>query len=354
VRSLHVVVPTGIDDPDRPSGGNIYDARICRELARAGWQVHIHSVAGRWPWPDATAEEQLAAVVAGIPAGLPVLVDGLIASVTPTVLVPAARRLRLVVLVHMPLGDQPVGHERSGGRDREGSVLRAAAGIVATSHWTRDHVRRLYPGLSSVIGVAVPGADPAEPAPGTGDARELLCVGAVAPHKGQDLLLDALAELTHLDWHCAIVGAHDRDPTFTGRLRHQAATELPGRITLAGTATGDALDRAYAGSDVLIVPSRVEAYGMVVTEALARGIPVIAAEVGGLPEALGHARNGARPGLLVAPADVPALRDALAGWLSDADLRRRLRRAARDRRRDLPAWSTTARGISDVVEACLG
>jgi glycosyltransferase involved in cell wall biosynthesis len=349
-----VVVPAGIDDPGRPSGGNIYDARICRELATAGWQVHAHRVAGRWPWPDATAEDQLAAVVTAIPDGQPVIVDGLIAGVMPAVLVPAAQRVRLVVLVHMPLGDLPAGHERDDAREREGCVLRAAAGIVTTSHWTCDHIRALYPGVSSQIGVAVPGADPAAAAPGTAEGRELLCVGAVAPHKGQDLLLDALADMTHLEWHCVVVGARDRDPSFAERLRHQADTELAGRITFAGIRTGEALARAYAGSDALIVPSRVESYGMVVTEALARGVPVIAAEIGGLPEALGHAPSGARPGLLVPPADVPALRGALTGWLTDADLRRELRQAAGDRRRELPAWSTTARRIGEVVDASLG
>ena len=89
-------------------------------------------------------------------------------------------------------------------------------------------------------------------------------------------------------------------------------------------------------------PSRAETYGMVVTEALARGLPVVAAEVGGVPEALGHGADGTRPGLLVPPGRPGRARATRCGpGSSDAELRRRLRRAARERRASLSAWSTT-------------
>ena len=113
---IDVVVPEGIDDPARPSGGNTYDRRIYRGLTARGWRVREHAVSGSWPWPDAAAEDALARVVRGIRDGAVVLVDGLIASAAPNVLVPEARRLALVVLVHMPLGDGPPetrGHRRS-------------------------------------------------------------------------------------------------------------------------------------------------------------------------------------------------------------------------------------------------
>ena len=110
---------------------------------------------------------------------------------------------------------------------------------------------------------------------------------------------------------------------------------MDGRVRFSGPQTEADLARSYAAADVLVLPSRAETYGMVVTEALARGLPVVAAEVGGVPEALGHGADGARPGLLVPPDDPAALRDALRAWLEDADLRGRLRRAARERRASL-------------------
>ena len=110
------------------------------------------------------------------------------------------------------------------------------------------------------------------------------------------------------------------------------------------------LARSYAAADVLILPSRAETYGMVVAEALARGLPVVAAEVGGVPEALGHGADGTRPGLLVPPGDAVALRDAIRSWLEDAGLRRRLRVAARERRASLADWSTTTSAIVETLQ----
>jgi glycosyltransferase involved in cell wall biosynthesis len=88
---------------------------------------------------------------------------------------------------------------------------------------------------------------------------------------------------------------------------------------------------------------------MVVTEALARGLPVVAAEVGGLPEALGHGAGGTRPGLLVPSEDPAALAAALRAWLGDAELRGALRRAARERRESLSPWSATTSVLAGVL-----
>jgi glycosyltransferase involved in cell wall biosynthesis len=88
---------------------------------------------------------------------------------------------------------------------------------------------------------------------------------------------------------------------------------------------------------------------MVVTEALSRGLPVLATEVGGVTEALGYGEDGIRPGLLVPPGDPAALGAALRAWLEDVELRDRLRRAARERRGKLRPWAATASAIADVL-----
>ena len=121
------------------------------------------------------------------------------------------------------------------------------------------------------------------------------------------------------------------------------------RVHFPGPRTGVELAQSYGAADLLVLPSRTETYGMVVTEALARGLPVVAADVGGVPEALGHGAGGTRPGLLVPPGDPAALAAALRAWLVDAGLRARLRRAARERRASLPAWSTTASVVAGVL-----
>jgi glycosyltransferase involved in cell wall biosynthesis len=343
VSAVHAVLPDGIDDPARPSGGNVYDRHVCRGLASLGWTVHEHHVPGGWPQPNAAAFAALAGIVERIPDDAVVLLDGLVASTAPEVLVPEARRLRLVVLVHMPLGNRTADDDV---KRREREVLSAAAAVVTTSAWTRRRLLELYPLAAGRVHVAQPAVDPAELAAGTSSGAALLCVAAVIYDKGHDVLLDALATITDLSWECVCVGTLEREPAFAAALRRRL---LDGRVSFPGALTGSELDRCYAAADLLVLPSRAETYGMVVTEALARGLPVIAADVGGLAEALGHGADEIRPGILVPPEAPAALGAALRAWLADAELRGRLRGAARERRESLLGWSTTASVVAGVL-----
>jgi len=336
---LHVLLPNDIDDPAVPSGGNTYDRRVCAGLAALGWTVREHAVPGAWPRPSGSARAELARVLAALPDDALVLLDGLIASAVPDVLGPEAGRLRLVVLVHMPLDD-----------DVEGAALGYAVAVITTSQWTRRRLLDRYPLPADRVHVATPGVDRAALAPGSADGSALLCVAAVTPGKGHDRLTDALA-MVDLPWTCVCVGSLTRDPDFVSRVRRQAQDlGLADRIHFAGPRTGPELDAAYAAADLLVLASRAETYGMVVTEALARGIPVLASAVAGLPEALGRAPDGTVPGLLVPPEDPAALADALRRWLTEPHLRHRLRRSARDRRTTLTGWTDTAQRISRVLD----
>jgi len=334
VSEVHVVVPEGIDDPARPSGGNRYDRRVCDELTAAGWAVHEHGVAGR---------AALAQTVERLPDDAAVLLDGLVATGEPETLVPHAARLREVVLVHMPLGHRPADADA---RAREQAVLRAADAVVTTSAWTRRRLAELYGLGGERMHVAPPGVDAADVAPGSPSGGALLCVAAVTRDKGHDVLLEALSAIGDLPWQCVCVGSLERDRAYADALR----ARHDGRVRFRGARTGPALEDAYAQADLLVLPSRAEAYGMVVTEALARGLPVLATDVGGVHEALGAAPDGTRPGLLVAPGDARALAAALRAWLTEADLRARLRQAARERRAALRGWPATAAVIARVLE----
>ena len=347
MNAVHVVVPDGIDDPARPSGGNAYDRQVCGALAEMGWPIHVHPVPGSWPQPDAAAFAALASVVQQIPDGAVALLDGLVASTVPEVLVPHAKRLRLVALVHMPLGQGSVESEV---RIREGAVLSAAESVVTTSSWSRRMLLDMYSLRGNKVHVAEPGVEPASLAPGTAAGGALLCVAAVVHGKGHDLLLDALATMTDLPWQCLCVGSLKRDPAFAGSLRQRVLDDgLDGRLRFTGPRSGADLDRSYAAADLLVLPSRAETYGMVIIEALSHGLPVVAAHVGGVAEALGHGAGGVRPGLLIPPENPAALAAGLRTWLEDADVRAVWRRAARQRRGSLPAWSATASVLAGVL-----
>lgn len=346
-RTIHVVVPDGIWDPLRPSGGNTYDRRVCQALSSAGWSVCVGEVAGAWPWAGRVGRDALDGTLRALPDGSLVLVDGLVASTLPEVMVPACRRLRVVVLMHMPIGAQ-ADLQRWLGAECE--VLRAASSVVTPSTWTKRWLLASYGLDPARVHVAPPGVDAAAPTRGTGDGGRLLCVGAVTPGKGHDLLLAALTHVADLPWRCACVGALSVAPDFVARLEGCARESgLDGRFLLTGPRSGDELAAAYAEADVLVLASRAETYGMVVTEALSRGLPVIAADVGGVSEALGTTDDGTRPGLLAPAGDAAALADTLRLWLTDADRRAALRAAALRRRAGLRGWSETADRVGRVL-----
>jgi glycosyltransferase involved in cell wall biosynthesis len=295
------------------------------------------------------ARVALTEVLARIPDGALVLLDGLVASATPEVVIPESGRLRQVVLLHMPLGEASLQ-----GRPRERAVLSTATDVVVTSHWTQAWVLDHYGLADDRVHVAVPGSDPSDLAPGTTSGGELLCVGAVTAAKGHDVLVDALALASDLRWLCTCVGSLGLDPVFVDRLRDRAAQHgISRRISLPGPRAGAELEAVYQRADLLVLASRAETYGMVVTEALAHGIPVVASGVGGVAEALGRGPDGARPGLLVPPGDATALGAALRSWLEDAGLRRSLRMAARQRRTALSGWDETAARISRVLTGAM-
>jgi glycosyltransferase involved in cell wall biosynthesis len=347
---VHVVVPDGIDDPTRPSGGNTYDRHTCRKLSALDWLVHKHAVPGSWPQPDTEALAALAGVIQRIPDGALTLLDGLVASAAAEVLVPEASRLPLVMLVHMPLGHRPANGAVGATRMRERAVLEAAAAVVTTSQWSRSRVLELYDLAPDRVHVAEPGVDLAGVAPGSAAGGELLCVANVTLEKGHDVLVEALASISEQRWRCRCVGSIERDPEFVARLRRRAANAgVADRVLFSGAHTASDLDRSYDEADLMVLASRAETYGMVVTEALAHGLPVIATDVGGVTEALGYGEDGMRPGILVPADDHCALAAALRSWLGEAELRDRLRRAAHERRSSLPGWSSTASALAGVL-----
>jgi glycosyltransferase involved in cell wall biosynthesis len=350
---VHVVAPEGFDDPGQPTGGNIYDRRVCAGLAEAGWEVLVDTVAAAWPVPDSRACADLARTVSAIPDGEIALIDGLIAAPTAAQLLPHAGRISMTVLLHMPLATALDTRDNASAQRSERAVLRAATGVVVTSEWTRQQILTRYEIPADRVHVARPGVDgvaaPAQPVRG-----HLICVGTLGRHKGQDLLVEALAELGDLDWQCMLAGPLDRDPDFVDQLQARVTRLGYGhRVRLNGVTTGAALSHAYTTADLLVAPSRSETYGMAVTEALAHGLPVMAAAVGGLPEALGSAADGTRPGQLIPPGDPAALAAALRAWLGDERLRRRLRAAAGKRRSNLRGWEHTTQELANALTAHL-
>jgi len=331
-RVARFVVPSGVDDPERVSGGNVYDRRLRDGLAERGWRLAMS---------EASDADEVAAALDAVPRHGTVLVDGLVAAWHPRAVERAASRARVVVLAHMvssAFADADAAHVEG-----ERRSLGHATHVITTSNWTASELVRRGLVEQRRLTVAIPGSVDGPLA--RGDAGELLCVGAVAPHKGQDLLLDALGGLRDLEWSCTLVGSRDVDREFARDIRSRAASFAP-RVRMTGVLHSQALVDAYRHAGLLVAPSRTESFGMAIADARRRGLPVIAAAVGGIPEAV--AGGGA---LLVEPDDADALGAALRRWLTEPALRARLRAEAGRARHRAPRWADTVARVGRLLEA---
>ena len=330
---VYVVVPDALDDPERVSGGNVYDRRVCDGLLADGCDIRILLV------PEFPAGS-LAQTLAPLPDDAVVLIDGLLVGREPAAVVAHGSRLRMLVLAHMvapELGDD------------ERDALRSAVGIVATSRWTRAELIAQDAADPRRIVVAHPGTDDATATVPSASGARLLCVAAVAPHKGQDLLVTALASAADLgDWSCTFAGSLATDPEFAAAVRAAAAKAgIADRVSFRGVLSGRSLQDAYALADLAVLPSRSESYGMAVADALAHGIPVLTTGVGGISEAIGDGRAA----MVVPPDDPWALGLVLRQWWTDPARRRRLRAAAMDARGSHASWAATTQAVATALSA---
>ncbi|MCS5720202.1 glycosyltransferase family 4 protein [Herbiconiux sp. CPCC 205763] len=235
---------------------------------------------------------------------------------------------------------------------RECEALGAARRVITTSEWTRSELTARALAHPDRIVVARPGTDAVATATGSLSGGSLLCVGAVAAHKGQDLLVAALAGLSDVPgWTCSIIGSLQADPDFALRTATAVgAARLTDRVALTGVLTGQRLEDAYATADLVVAPSRVESYGMVVAEALAHGIPVVAARVGGIPEAIADSRAG----VLIPANDPHALQLVLRHWWEHSGRRAGLKAEALRSRGAARSWNETAAIVTTALRSALG
>jgi len=319
------------------TGGYGYDRQIIAGLQERGWTVDRVMLGGGFPWPDATVLRQAAAQIAAIPDGSTVVADGLAFGALPELAAMHASRLRWVALVHHPLALEGGLRDRQRRQlfDSERRALAHASAVIVTSAAT---ARALvgYGVAASLLQVVMPGTARAALATGSAasqGALSLLCVAALIPRKGHALLIEALAGLRDRKWTLHCVGSTTRDAATAGSVRAAIAAQgLEARVHLHGDA--DALHAFYDQADVFVLPSLHEGYGMVLAEALARGLPVVSSTAGAIADTVPSAA-----GLLLPPGDGLALHRALARVLDEPGLRAELAAGARAARMRLPSWA---------------
>jgi len=237
--------------------------------------------------------------------------------------------------------------------------LRTAAAVTACSSFTlADAVRRfgLPEGRGVVIpnGVSLDGAGQSSDGAGSGLAAApdgtpfVLALGRVVDKKGFDLLLAGYAAMDPADRTAdLVIGGSGPALEHLEAMADEAG--IADRVHFVGRLTREQVAEAMAASAVFVMPSRLEPFGIVALEGWRAGTAVVATTRGGAPEFI---RDGV-DGMLVDPFDTPAVADVLRVLLSDADLRRSLARAGRERVVDF-AWPVVAARYRDLYESVVG
>jgi glycosyltransferase involved in cell wall biosynthesis len=337
-------------DLDTPTGGYAYDRRMIAELQKLGWQVELVGLGDGFPRPDAATKTAARDTLAGVPKDCPIIVDGLALGALPE----AAKELReerhLLALVHHPLALETglTPDDAKALRASEYDALAAVRGVVVNSPSTSQLLIDDYDVPPDRITIALPGTDRGESAPGSRDGIvRLVSVGAVVPRKGFDVLIEALAPLKNLPWRLAIAGDLTRDEATARQLDADIASHgLADRVEVLGALPADRIAALYVGSDVFVLASRFEGYGMAYAEALAHGLPVIGTTAGAIPDTVPP-----NAGVLVEPNDVKALTRTLRMLIENPTERQWLASGAREAGAALPTWSDSAKLLAIAIEA---
>jgi len=341
--SLHWIVPGSLH---QRTGGYIYDRRIVEGLRARGFEVDVQELPGRFPDPDELAIEAAGTAVDRLGEDLTVI-DGLALLAFEHLVerLPAA----WVGLIHHPLSMETGLSADEIGRlaTVEGRLMHRAAGLIVTSPGTRRDLTGFDIDPAGVS-VVVPGVDRASPAKGSGGdgLKQLLTVGSLTRRKGHLTLLAALGGLLDLDWHLNLVGSAVWDPEHALEIEQAIPTlGLTERVTLIGEQDEAGLANLYDGADLFVLASHHEGYGMVLTEALARALPIVSTTAGAIPETVPSAA-----GCLVPPDDPDALSGLLRSMLTDRDAYQRLKEGAVRARDDLQNWEESTRQFAEILD----
>lgn len=320
-----------------PSGGHAYNQEVLQHWP--GPRPEVVELEGRWPEADEQARARLAEAL----LAPEVLLDGLVGAAHPDLIERAVNRgAHVVLLIHLPLAQEGGLPEEI--RDRldalEARSITAAGAVVATSHHTAMQLQERH-GRSVLA--APPGVASAPLADVPGPTPHIVQIGAVGPRKNQLLTCYALQANIDLSWRATLAG-----PVVDADYARQVDEALPRGAQRVPALDADGVSTLLRSADLLLHPAQAETFGMVITEALAHGVPTLVVDGTGAVEALttGTPPGHPLPGRAVA---APYLAEALRAWLSDDGVRQAWREAALLARENLPGWGVTAAILHSVT-----
>jgi len=250
----------------------------------------------------------------------------------------------------------------------EEALVRDADRIVAECPQDLDDLTQLYGAQPAKVTVIPCGFDPAELAPVGRDARAALGIGPgefvvlqlgrLVPRKGIDTVIHAIAALQRrhgVRARLVIVGGNSEVPCAAATPEIARLTDIAreqgvlDQVLFTGRRGRDALPSLYCAADVFVTTPWYEPFGITPVEAMACGIPVIGAAVGGVKYTVVDGKTG----FLVPPKDADALADRLAVLAQRPELAVAMGREGQRRARQLFTWRRVAAQMAELYESIL-
>lgn len=331
-------------DKDRRTGGFLYEATVLRVLNDIGCATAHLQLPDSFPNP--TPEDMAATIAAlcAVPESRPIILDGLVfGAIDPDRL--AQVRAPVIAMIHHPVGlETGLAPDRAAFlRANEAAALKHAGHVIVPSPHTAQVLICDFGAHPTRITVARPGFTRPHVCRTAANPPLILSVGLLAERKGHDVLLDALSRITDLRWQAAIVGK-EHDSALSRDLRlHCKRLGLCDRVVFTGELAVPALTDAFNAAYIFALATRYEGYGMVLSEAMLFGLPVVSCKVGAVPDTVGDA------GILTPPNDPAGFAKALRTLLENPETARQYGQLSQARAQDLPTWTDTAHIFETVV-----
>ncbi|MBO9447409.1 glycosyltransferase family 4 protein [Ruegeria sp. R14_0] len=333
-------------DKDQRTGGFIYEATVLRVLNEIGCKTEYLQLPGSFPNP--TQDDMSAALSAlrAVPETRPIILDGLVfGAIDPEGL--ERVRAPIIAMIHHPLGlETGLQTERAEFLlKNEAAALRHAAHIVVPSPETARVLVSQFDANPDLITIAPPGFDRPVVRKQPKHPPLILSVGLLARRKGHDTLLSALATIKDLEWQAIIVGKEHDQSTAIELYSQSKVLGLTERVTFAGELDQASLNDLFNSATLFALATRYEGYGMVLSEAMMFGLPIVSCDVGAVPETVGDA------GILSSPEDALAFGANLRLLLENQVTRARLGRRSELKSMSLPSWHATGGKLASVIKS---
>jgi glycosyltransferase involved in cell wall biosynthesis len=332
-------------DKDRRTGGFIYEARVLDELNALGCPTSHLELPDSFPDPTTADLATTISLLQDVPADQVIILDGLVfGALDPVGL--AAVRAPVIAMLHHPLGLE-TGIDPKLAKHllkNEAACLRHAAHIVVPSPHTAHILVADFGASSDNTSVALPGFDRPDVRSRPTDPPLIVSIGLLAARKGHDVLLEALAQITDIPWQAEVIGKPHDTAIVAALDRQKQRLNLGNRVTFMGELETEGMHDRLNAASIFALATRYEGYGMVLSEAMLFGLPIVSCAVGAVPDTVGDA------GLLVPVDDPSAFSKVLRHLLTDKVAYEDFADAALAKSQTLPTWKDTAQIMADTVE----